>query len=183
MPSLVKVADTVTYTITVANSGGGATSFVATDTLPLGLSFVNGSLQTGHGVATYDAALHRIVWSGDLAGQHQTYLRFVASVQASGAITNTVQIVDSLAHLTERSAVITALSPTATATPTLSVTATPTATATPTEFVTPTVTATPTLSVTATPTRFVTPTVTTTPTATTTAPRYRILLPIIINEQ
>ncbi len=172
VPALVQVGDTVTYTITVANGGGGGTSFVVTDTLPLALSYVSGSIQTGHGVASYDATSRQIVWSGDLAGQHQTYLRFAARVQSSGAITNTVQIVDGLAHLTERSAVITATAPTATPTPTPSVTATPSATAT------PTITPTPTETATVTPTETATPT----PTATTTAPHYRVLLPVIISE-
>jgi uncharacterized repeat protein (TIGR01451 family) len=164
--SQVQVGDTVTYTITIINSGGGATSFAATDTLPAALSFVSGSLQAGHGVVSYDPEARQIVWSGDLAGQYQTYLRFAARVQTSGVITNTVQIRDSMARLIERSAVVTAATPVPTVTPT--------ATATPGVTETPSATPTGTVSATATPSA--------TATATVVAPLYRLFLPVVISE-
>jgi uncharacterized repeat protein (TIGR01451 family) len=126
-PGDIKVGDLVTYTITLANGGAGATTFMVTDTLPAGLSYVPLSLQTGHGAARFDEAARQILWSGDTPGQHQTYLRFMVRADSAGVFTNTAFIRDRSGSIVQRSAVVTASQ----------ITVTPTPTATPTAGVTP----------------------------------------------
>jgi len=127
-PASVIVGDVVTFTVTVANGGGGPTSFVVTDTLPAGLSYVVGSAQVGHGAVSFDPALQRLLWSGDLPGEHQTYLRFAARVGSSGTITNTVHIADVAGRVLERTTAVQAGVLTPTPTPTTTPTPTPTVT-------------------------------------------------------
>jgi len=90
-----------------------------TDTLPPGLGYETGTAQAGHGIVTFDAAQQRFVWSGDVPGEHQTYLRFAARVSAGGTITNTALIADVAGRIVERAAAVTAIGPTPTATPTV----------------------------------------------------------------
>ena len=131
VPSTVRVGDTVTFTITVANGGGGPTSFMVTDTLTASFGYVTGSLQSSHGIAGYDDVQKQIVWSGDTAGQYQAYLRFSAIVRGSGTLTNSALIQDAAGHIETRSAAVSA--PTPTITPTITPTSTPvTRTPTPT---------------------------------------------------
>jgi len=106
-PTTALVGQVVTYTILVVNGGGGPTNFTVTDTLPSSLTLLPDSMQAGHGTVTYDAQQHRLHWSGDLPGQHNTFLRFAAQVAQTGIITNTVHIQDSSGLVVERSAVVT----------------------------------------------------------------------------
>ena len=117
-PTSVRVGDHVTYTITLANGGAGMTSFMVTDSLPAGLTYVPFSLQTGHGDARYDAGARQILWSGNAPGQHQTYLRFMVSADSSGMFTNTALIRDRSGLVIQRSAAFAALPLTVTPTPT-----------------------------------------------------------------
>jgi uncharacterized repeat protein (TIGR01451 family) len=170
-PTTGRVGDVVTFTITVANGGGGPTTFFATDTLPMSMSYVTGTLQVGYGEASFDPALRQIVWSGALPGQHQTYLRFGARLENSGRLTNTVYIGDDNGLVVARSAGLTVAIPTPTRTPTQTRTPTATPTATPQEGGTVTPTPTPQEGGTVTPTP--------TPTVTPSFP-FRLLLPIVI---
>ena len=124
-PTSVRVGDYVTYTITLANGGAGMTSFMVTDSIPAGLTYVPSSLQIGHGEVRYDAGSRQILWSGDTPGQHQTYLRFMVRADSSGVFTNTALIRDRSGSTVQRSAVFTALPMTATPTPTPSAGPTP----------------------------------------------------------
>lgn len=63
--SVAAVGDTVVYTLSIQNPGGAAYNFNLTDTLPAGVSYVDGSV-TGAG-ASYDAGLNAIVVSGNAA--------------------------------------------------------------------------------------------------------------------
>lgn len=116
-PASTYVGGIVTYTITVANGGGGPTTFTVTDTLPAGISYVAGSAQAGHGTVSFDAAQQRFVWSGSLAGEHQTYLRFAARAGDIGMLNNTAQIADVSGSVITRAVALHVAGPTPTMTP------------------------------------------------------------------
>jgi len=107
--AVLHYGDVATFTIRIANGGGGSAAFVMTDALPVGLVYVPGSLEAGHGVAVYDGAVQRILWTGEAPGLHQTYLRFAARVEVYGTVTNTAQIGDNAGHGFERSAAVSVL--------------------------------------------------------------------------
>ena len=105
-PASIKVGATTTITVMLANGGGGPTAFVVTDTLPLGLSFVSGTLDVGHGVASYDAANQRVLWSGDIPGHYATYLRFQARGDSNGSLVTVAQIQDNSGIIILRDAAV-----------------------------------------------------------------------------
>ncbi len=84
--------DSVTYTLTLANLGGGdASGVMLTDTLPVALDFGGWIAQNGANVSA-----DVITWSGDLAASASRTIVFTAILHADPAlygetITNTVQ--------------------------------------------------------------------------------------------
>lgn len=123
-PAAIQPGGTVTFTVTVANGGGGPTGFVVTDALPAGVVYLPTTLEVGHGTVSFDPLARRLVWTGTTPGQHQTYLRFAVTIANSGVYTNTVQIQDNAGHIVERAAAVVVGGPT----PTPTVTPTPTPT-------------------------------------------------------
>ncbi len=88
----INVGDTVTFELTVTNAGPfDATGIVIDDMLPPGLSYVSHD-EAGNG--TYDAATG--LWSGVAVsatpGNNTATLQIVATVTATGSITNTASI-------------------------------------------------------------------------------------------
>ncbi len=94
----------VTLTITVANSGGGPTDFTVTDTLPLGLRLLPGTMDVAHGTGVYDEATRRVLWHGRILSGYQTYLRFAVRVEGSADVVNMARIRDGSGLVIERSA-------------------------------------------------------------------------------
>jgi len=97
------VGNVVTFTVIVVNSGYGPSNFVVTDTLPVGLVYLPGTMDVAYGSASYDASQHRIIWRGRIQGKQQTYLRYAVYVDASANLINTVVIQDNAGRLLERS--------------------------------------------------------------------------------
>jgi uncharacterized repeat protein (TIGR01451 family) len=87
--------DTLTYTITVSNSGGVAANNVRiTDTLPAQLTYVANSAAASSGDVTIDG--NTIYWLGDIAANDQVALNFAATL---GAPLPVDSVVTNIAHL------------------------------------------------------------------------------------
>jgi uncharacterized repeat protein (TIGR01451 family) len=138
-PSIVDYFEEVHYTIELHNSGPGvATSVRITDTVPLLLTYLDGTVTGG---AVYNAETDTITWSGSLASGETHTISFGCSgpvpiIPHDSPITNQVVIDDGFHAPFIRFVTIIAnpwptATPTDTATPTVTVTATPTATSTP----------------------------------------------------
>lgn len=85
------------YTIVISNSGTASASAVVTDELPLGLTYVDGSLYVPlSGGPLYGASGNVITWTGSLNGGVQLAITFGAelttTLAAGERVTNTVEI-------------------------------------------------------------------------------------------
>lgn len=96
--STVQPGDTLTYTVTISNSGNvPATGLVITDSLPVGVNYVSGSASGG---GVYNAISREITWTVNTLTNGLTLTRtFVVTVDnplAAGisSLTNTVTVVD-----------------------------------------------------------------------------------------
>ncbi len=87
--------DVLTYTITLNNNAEGAAQVTVTDPLPVGLSFVEGSITGG---ANYDPGRNEIGWQGQLGSGEQWLISFGARLDpelpAGSWVTNTATIDD-----------------------------------------------------------------------------------------
>ena len=102
----VQAGGEITYTIRLYNYGVTAPQATLTDVLPVGLELVPGSLEG----ASYDAARRTVYWQGELAGQGERNVRYVARSAASLTngvlLTNTAQIGDGNGGLIARPATV-----------------------------------------------------------------------------
>ena len=132
--------EVVTYTIQLQNIGDPLTDTVfLTDTLPAGLSYVNGTLTATAGVVS--SAGPNLYWQGALSSTMSVTITYQVNVIASsGALTNTAAL-DSAGLVVPVILTSTLIVPrpiaTATATPTATGTLPPTATPTPTGIAPP----------------------------------------------
>lgn len=93
----VNSGGTVTYTITLVNTGNVAATVTITDPIPTGASYVLGSSTLNAASAgLYNDAANRVEWSGVVASGSTVSIRFRAVIStASGTgVTNTVTIND-----------------------------------------------------------------------------------------
>lgn len=80
--------ETVTYTITISNSGALINAPAAlTDQIPVGLSYVNGSLTASHGTVN-DTAAPTLTWQGNLNASKIIQISYDVSV--TGAVTGSI---------------------------------------------------------------------------------------------
>ena len=102
--------NTLTYTITINNSGNATGTINLTDTIPAYTTYVPGSVTN----ATYDADLNQIRWSGTLAALAYRNITFRVSVTIpltnGTVITNTAEINDHVYPVIERTATTTIIS-------------------------------------------------------------------------
>ncbi len=107
-PAAVASGDLITFTVTVTNTGPIEATASITDPVPLGTSFVIGSLAASGGSPVYDAASNRVLWTGPVPVGTQAWVRYAVQVTlpetATGAITNTAIIADGHHPPIERSA-------------------------------------------------------------------------------
>ncbi len=99
--------DTVDYTIRLVNDGDPFTGTVAlTDTIPVGLEYISGTLQATAGMVD-DSSAPTLLWSGDLVSGPVT-ITYAVTVTAVGpqALANTARIVLAGYDPLERSAVV-----------------------------------------------------------------------------
>jgi LPXTG-site transpeptidase (sortase) family protein len=88
------VGDTVTFTLTLTNSGPDtATNVAVTDIVPTGFSYVSGTIEGGNSRNESDPDGSGLVWSiTSLNNGDSVELRFQATVEASGNYTNVAQV-------------------------------------------------------------------------------------------
>ncbi|MFQ5400789.1 MAG: hypothetical protein ACE5E7_14485 [Anaerolineae bacterium] len=94
------VGSTLQYTIIVSNSGGTLTSAQVTDTLPVSLTYLSGSLQSPTDLSVITVGIGEsngvITWTGSLGANSSATIQFSAvltnSVQPGQIITNSVVI-------------------------------------------------------------------------------------------
>jgi uncharacterized repeat protein (TIGR01451 family) len=88
--------DTLTYTLTVTNTGNTTANVILIDPIPAGLTYSLGSASN----AAYNDTTNRIEWSGPLAINAQRVITFRATVNAGPAdgtpITNTLTLNDGI---------------------------------------------------------------------------------------
>jgi len=106
-PGAASVGEMVTYTITIRNTGLPLIETVTlTDTVPLGLAYVPGSLQTASGIPD-DQSTPALRWSGDLVdGPVTLTYSAVVTETAPRAITNTALVQTDTTGVLSRSAVV-----------------------------------------------------------------------------
>jgi len=91
----VTPGQTVSYTITLANTGtGDATNVRLTDTLPLSLTYQAGSLWAGGG--SYGEASGVITWTGAIAAGAATTVRYATVVSPALPVSDTVALVNTV---------------------------------------------------------------------------------------
>ena len=83
-PPLI-VGDTITYTITLVNSGPGVqpndpASNELVDPIPEGTTYVANSLSATSGTATYDAVAKQVLWNGEIAPAETIEISFKVTV-------------------------------------------------------------------------------------------------------
>jgi uncharacterized repeat protein (TIGR01451 family) len=93
----------LTYTILVKNGGSGPATVTLTDTLPAEVVYVPGSAWAGSGgPAEYDAATHRLTWSGPVPVRAMATIRFAVQATGPGPITNSAFLDDGAGNVIER---------------------------------------------------------------------------------
>ncbi|OIO91950.1 MAG: hypothetical protein AUK03_10355 [Anaerolineae bacterium CG2_30_64_16] len=93
-----ETGDTLTYTVTLQNTGGGmADGAVMKNALPAGLEIVDGLLQATAGAPTYQSADRTVTWSGDLAAGAPVTLTYAAVLNTASVIYNTAVLSHPLA--------------------------------------------------------------------------------------
>jgi uncharacterized repeat protein (TIGR01451 family) len=81
---VVEPSARLTYTVDLHNTGNMNAHFaVVTDTLPAGVTYVNGSVSASSGAATYDAANNRIKWNGAAPVGSGTRITYVVTINAN----------------------------------------------------------------------------------------------------
>jgi len=82
------VGDAILYTITISNTGTGEqvddpASHELRDPIPLGTTYVEGSLTAASGAAAYDATANEITWNGTIPADAATVVSFRVMVDDS----------------------------------------------------------------------------------------------------
>jgi uncharacterized repeat protein (TIGR01451 family) len=110
-----EAGDIVTYTITAIANGNQA-GIIMTDTLPLGLTYVDGTITGG---ASYDPASRQIRFAGDLAKNERKTITYAAMLETDSnrvapgtSFTNTVIVTSDGQRFQDSATVVVPISPT-----------------------------------------------------------------------
>ena len=107
--------ETLSYTIMLANSTSAAAQTQVTDTMPLGTTFVTGSLTSSSGTGSYDPATRTINWNGTVSQGQPVTISFQVTagtnINEGDVITNTAEISDGVGGSYDRSASTTVVAP------------------------------------------------------------------------
>ncbi len=94
-PSSVKVGDPFPYTVVISNSGNlPALNAVMTDVIPLGTTYIPGSVGCSSGVCAYDVGDNAVYWLGEVLASEAVTVTFGVTCTARGPVTNTAVISD-----------------------------------------------------------------------------------------
>ena len=103
-PLTAATGETVTYTISVVNTGTFTATATITDPLPAGITYLNGSSTVaGVPLELYEAATNRIKWTGAVGAGRTVALRFQATLNVpSESVLNSVTIDDGAGTIFQR---------------------------------------------------------------------------------
>ena len=105
-PVTASMSETVTYTISLVNSGTFTTTATITDPLPSGITYLNGSSTVdGVPIELYDSATNSLKWTGAVAGGDTITVRFKATLNVpSESVINLATIDDGAGMILTRAA-------------------------------------------------------------------------------
>jgi len=85
--------DTITYTVVMSNSGDApANGAVLTNVIPVGMSYVTGSVTATAGVPAYLTANHTVRWDGDLDVAAPVVLTYAVQLETDDPIYNSASL-------------------------------------------------------------------------------------------
>jgi uncharacterized repeat protein (TIGR01451 family) len=105
-PPSAPVSETVTYTISLVNTGTFTSTATITDSLPGGITYLAGSSTVdGVPIELYDAATNSLKWTGAVAAGGTRIVRFKATLNVPGeSVINLVTIDDGAGSILWRAA-------------------------------------------------------------------------------
>ncbi len=105
-PLSASVSDTVTYTISLVNTGTFTATATITDPLPVGITYLAGSSTVdGVPIESYDSDSNSLKWTGAVAAGDMVTVRFKATLTLPGeSVLNVVTIDDGAGAIMQRAA-------------------------------------------------------------------------------
>lgn len=97
-PTVPLPGDPVSYTIVLLNTGAETATVYLTDTLPISVTYISGTLMATAGAAVFSDTTGTVYWEGDIASGDAVSITFAATVSwtapAGSLITNTAYFSD-----------------------------------------------------------------------------------------